>query len=66
MTVKHYHESSRHRLLYNYRVFRRGMVGLSHLESDLVLDLEKLSKVHVPISKVPVEREYLINSLRTI
>ena len=66
MKAKQYSEITSHRLMYKYRVFRRGIMSLSHLESNLVLELEKLSEVHVPIAKVPLEREYLVNSLKTI
>lgn len=66
MKNKQFLQVFKKRLWYRYRVFRRGMIVLPYLESNLVLELEKLYEVHVPISKVPVELEYFINSLRTI
>lgn len=61
-----YRNYSIHPLMQRYRHFRRGILTLIALESMLKLDLQELSKVHIAVSKVPVEREFIINSLRTI
>jgi len=66
MKTIQYQDFSDHPLMLKYRLFRRGFLALPHLEANLILELEKLSEVHVPVSKVPVEREFLVNSLRTI
>jgi hypothetical protein len=55
-----------HPLMHEYRVFRLGILVLPHLEWHLAQELEKLSEVHVPVANVPIEREYIVNSLRTI
>jgi len=55
-----------HPLMEKYRVFRQGILVLPHLESHLVEELDKLSEAHVAVSKLPVERVYVVNSLATI
>src|ERR1043165_6955899 len=55
-----------HRLMQRYRTFRQGILVLPLWESHLVQELERLTTVHVAVSKVPVEYEYIINSLKTI
>jgi hypothetical protein len=59
-------EYASQRAMPDYRVLRRGMLALPHLESNLAVELEYLTRLHQPLSDSPFEGKYLYNSLRTV
>jgi len=57
---------STHPLMQRYRQYREGIISLPNLESYLSAELDRMSEFHVLLSNAPLEREYIVNSLRTI